>query len=71
MKCYLHVNKIWICKFKTHDKIPWYEFCLGNVSKDSLKDEMSEILLNCNVNDFSADRSAIENKVNKYLFMSI
>ena len=32
---------------------------------------MSEILLNCNVNDFSADRSAIENKVNKYLFMSI
>ena len=45
-KIYLHVNKTENCKFKTYDKTPWYEFCLGSVSRDCTKDEMSEISLN-------------------------
>ena len=31
---YLHVNGTEIFKFKAHDDISWYEFCLGRVSKD-------------------------------------
>ena len=31
---YFFVNKTVICKFKAHNDIPWYEFCLGSRSKD-------------------------------------
>lgn len=33
-KSYLFVNKSVICKFKKHNYIPWFEFCLGSASKD-------------------------------------
>ena len=35
---FLYANKTEICKFKTHDEIPWYDFCLGSISKDFTKD---------------------------------
>ena len=57
---YLYVNKTEICKFKTHDKIPWYEFCSGSASKDFTNDEMKGISLNGTIYDFSVDNSAIE-----------
>ena len=50
---YLHVSKKEICKFKPHDNMPWHEFCLGTVSKEFTKDELSEICLNGTVCDFS------------------
>ena len=31
---YLYVNKTEICKCKVNDNISWYNFCVGNVSKD-------------------------------------
>ena len=34
---YFYANKTEIYKFKAHDKICWYEFCLGSVSKDFTK----------------------------------
>ena len=43
---YLHVSKKEICKFKPHDNMPWHGFCLGTVSKEFTKDELSEICLN-------------------------
>ena len=43
---YLYVNKPEIYRFKTYDNTCWYEFCLGSVSKDFMKDEQSEIFLN-------------------------
>ena len=43
------MNKTDICKFKTSENIPCYEFCLGSVSKDIIKDKKNEILLNCTV----------------------
>ena len=30
-------------KFKVHDNIPWYEFCLENISKDFTEVKMSKI----------------------------
>ena len=45
---YLYVNKTEIYKFKAHDNIGWYGFCLGSVSKDFTKNEQSEISLNGN-----------------------
>ena len=51
---YLHVNKTEICKFKAKDKISWYNFCLGSVSKDLTIDEQSDISLNGTVYDFTS-----------------
>ena len=42
-----------IYKFKAKDNISWYNFCLGNVSKDFTKDEQSEFSLNGFVYDHS------------------
>ena len=38
------MKKTKICKFKAHDNIPWYEFCLESMSKDFAKDEMNEMI---------------------------
>ena len=56
----VYVNKSEICKFKAHDNITLYEFCLGSVSKAFTKDELSEVSLNSVVYDFSVDQSDIE-----------
>ena len=37
----------------------WHEICLGSVSKDSRKDELSEISLKGTVYDFWVDHSAV------------
>ena len=50
----MHVNKTEICKFKAKDKISWYNFCLGSVSKDLTIDEQSDISLNGTVYDFTS-----------------
>ena len=57
---YSHMDKTEIPKFKTRNNIPWYEFCLGSISKDFTKGKMSEISLNGTVYDFSIDHSATE-----------
>ena len=73
-KCYLYVNKTEICKFKMHVKIPWYKFCLGNLSKDFTKDEMSKLSLNSTVYGYSVDQSEIEKEdilnIHDYLMKS-
>ena len=56
---YLYVNKKKICQFMAHDSTPWYEICLGNVSKDFIKNDVSENLLSGTVYYFSVDQSAI------------
>ena len=38
------MKKTKICKFKAHDNIPWYEFCLESMSEDFTKDEMNEMI---------------------------
>ena len=40
---YLYVNKTQIHKFRAHDNIRWYMFCLGSVLKLFTIDEESEI----------------------------
>ena len=57
---YLTVNTTEICKFKTNDKISWFKFCLGSVSKGFKKDGMCDFLLNGTIYDFSVHYSAIE-----------
>ena len=57
---YLYVNKSEIYKFKVHDNIRRYQFCLGNISKDFTKDEKSEVSLNGTVHDFSVNHSSVE-----------
>ena len=57
---YLYVNKTEIFKFKAHDNIRWYEFCLRSVSKDFTKDDQSKISLNGTVYDFPVDHRSIE-----------
>ena len=47
-------------KFKVHDNIPRYEVCLGSVSKDFTKDEMTKISVNDTIYDFSVHYSAIQ-----------
>ena len=47
------MNKTEIFKFKIHDNILWYKFCLGNVSKKIAKDEVSEISLKDQMNKIS------------------
>ena len=42
-----------------NDNISWYNFCLGNVSKDFTKDDQSEISLNGTVYGFSVFHSSI------------
>ena len=64
---YLYVNKAGTCKFKVHDNIPWYKFCLGSLSKDFIKDELSKVSLNSFIYDFSVDQSAIENEDMAYI----
>ena len=54
---YLYVNKAGTCKFKVHDNIPWYKFCLGSLSKDFIKDELSKVSLNSFIYDFSVDQN--------------
>ena len=36
---YLYVNKTDIWKFRVNDNISGYNFCLGSISKDFIKDE--------------------------------
>ena len=57
---YLYLNKTEICKFKANNNIIWYNFCLGSVSKDFIKDEQSEFFLNGTVYDISVDHSSIK-----------
>ena len=49
-----------IYKFKAKDKISWYNFCLGSMSKDFTKNKQSEISVNGSVYDFSVDHSTIK-----------
>ena len=56
----MYVNKTEICKFKDHEKRPWYNFCLGSVSKYFTKNETSEISLNVTAYDFSVDQSPVQ-----------
>ena len=46
------------CKFTVNDNMIWY-ICLGSISKDFTKDELSEISLNGAVHDFSVKHSSI------------
>ena len=70
---YLYVNETEICKFKAHDNISWYNFCIAKVSKDFTKDEQSEIFLNGAVYDFSVDHNSIkkEDNVNIHQYLMI
>ena len=36
---YLYANKTEICKLKAKDNLSWYNFSLGSISKDCLKNE--------------------------------
>ena len=54
---YLYVNETEICEFKAKYNINLNKFCLGNISKDFTKDELSETSLNDTVYDFSVDHS--------------
>ena len=56
---YVYVNKTEICKSKANDNISWFNFCLGSMSKDFTKDELSEVL-NRIVNDFSVDHNSVK-----------
>ena len=57
---YLYVYKTSICKFKASDSISWYNFCLGSISKDFTKNELSEISFNGTVYDFSVEDNSIK-----------
>ena len=57
---YLYVNKTEIYTFIAKDKLNWYNFSLGSVSKDFTKDEESEISLNGTVYDFSFGHKSIK-----------
>ena len=57
---YLYVYKTGICKFKASDSISWYNFCLGSISKDFTKNELSEISFNGPVYDFSVEDNSIK-----------
>ena len=69
----LHVSETEIYKFKEHDKVSWYEFCLGSISKDFTKDEQREIFINGTVYDFTVDHSSIQKKdilnIHEYLMV--
>ena len=57
---YLFVNSTEIIKFKAKDsEILAYSFCLGNISKDWLQDNMKKTGFNSCIYDFSADYNAI------------
>ena len=60
VESFLYVNKTEICKFKVQNKVPWYLFCLGGVSKDFTKYEMKKNSLSGSICDISDDRSLIE-----------
>ena len=49
------------------------EFCLGSLSKDFIKNEQSEISLNCTLSNFSVDHSSVEKEdilnIHKYLMV--
>ena len=51
--------------------ISQFNFYLTSISKDFIKDEQSEISLNCTVYDFSVDHSSIKKedifKIHQYL----
>ena len=57
---YLYVYKTGICKFKASDSISWYNFCLGSISKDFTKNELSEISFNGTVYDFPVEDNSIK-----------
>ena len=68
----MYVNKTEIYKIKVHNKIRWYEFYLGNLSKGFTKNEQSKIFLNGSVYDFLLDHNAIEKtyiSIHKYLMV--
>ena len=70
---YLCINKTETSKVKANDNIGWYDFCLGSVSKDFIKDEQSKISLNGTVYDFSVDQSSIkkENILNIHQYLMV
>ena len=51
--------------------INWYNFSLGSISKDFIKDKQNEISLNGPVYEFSADHSSIkkEDKLNIHEYL--
>ena len=59
---YLYVNKVEIYKFKMHDNLCWYEFCVVSLSKDFREDEQIDISLNDTDNYFLVDHDSIERK---------
>ena len=69
----LHVSETEIYKFKEHDKISWYEFCLGSISKDFTKDEEREIFINGTVYYSTVDHSSIQKEdilnIHQYLMV--
>ena len=69
---YLLVNGTKIIKFKAKDlEILSYSFCLGNISKDWLQDNMKKTGFNSYIYDFSADYNVIAiddiKNIHKYL----
>ena len=69
---YLFVNGKEICKFKTKSsELKKYNLCLGSISKDHDKKDVSDIGLNGLVYDFSVDNSPITTDkildIHKYL----
>ena len=66
----MFVNGTQIYKFKAEDsEIVAYSLCLGNISKDSLQDNMKKTGLKGYVYDFSTDYDAISDilDIHKYL----
>ena len=44
--CYVYINRTQICKFKSPDNIPAYQFCLVCVSKDFTNNESISVSVN-------------------------
>ena len=43
-----------------NDNIDWYKFCLGSITKDSTKNEKSEISFNGTEYHFSVDHNSFK-----------
>ena len=67
------VNETDIYKLKENDNIHCFNFCSGSISRDSIKDEQSEISLNRTVYNFSVDHSSFKKEdilnIHEYLMV--
>ena len=59
---YLYGNKTDICKFKAHENMSWYNFCLGSVSKILYERWIEWNFFKWYYMWFSVDHSPVEKK---------